>query len=193
MAGGILTSKSDPKKNKSFWGVNDNESLNENKPNYSPLNFSLRGILGLNQSVEIHKKQADKLWTKENFHLNIATEQDRIVLEKKQHELESVVQQLQLEVKKLTVATSELDSNLSHATMENIPEANEYQVSFLLRLKNLVIAFRRNINEASCWLDTYSAKKNKKQKNSNYWKNLKTKSGLKYLMSDEHSAARSGD
>lgn len=193
MAGGVLNSKSDPKKTKSFWGDNKNESLNENKPNYSPINFSLRGILGLNQSVEIHKTQADKLWTKENFNLNIIGEQDKRALESKQHELEVVVEQLKLEVKKLTVATSELDSNLSHATMENIPEANEYQVSFLFRLKNLIIAFRRNINEASCWLDTYTAKKNKKQKNSNYWKNLKTKSGLKYLMSDEHSAARSGD
>ncbi|MFA7300953.1 MAG: DUF5660 family protein [Candidatus Shapirobacteria bacterium] len=192
MAGGVLTSKNDPKKGKSFWGVNDNESLNESKPSFAPVNFSLRGILGLNQSVEIHKSQTEKLWTKENFHLNIIGEQERKALESKQQELESVVEQLKLEVKKLTVATSELDSNLSHATMENIPEANEYQVSFLLRLKNLVIAFRRNINEASCWLDSFNSKK-KKQKNSGYWKNLKSKGGLKYLMSDEHSAARSGD
>lgn len=192
MAGGILTSKSDLKKTKSFGGDNKGESLSENKPNYSPINFSLRGILGLNQSVEIHKTQADKLWTKENFHLNIIGEQDRKALENKQRELESIVEQLKLEVKKLTVATSELDSGLSKATMENIPEANEYQVSFLLRLKNLVIAFRRNINEASCWLDSFNAKK-KKQKNSGYWKNLKSKGGIKYLMSDEHSTARSGD
>ncbi len=192
MAGGILTSKSDSKKTKSFWGDDKNESLSENKPNYSPVNFSLRGILGLNQSVEIHKQEANKLWTKENFGLNIIGEQDRKALETKQHELESVVEQLKLEVKKLTVATSELDSNLSHATMESIPEANEYQVNFLARLKNLVIAFRRNINEASCWLDSFNSKK-KKQKNSGYWKNLKSKGGIKYLMSDEHSAARSGD
>ena len=192
MAGGVLTSKLDPKKSKSLWGVDNNETSKDINTNFSPIKFSLRGILGLNQSVEIHKTQADKLWTKENFHLNIIGEQDRKALENKQHELEAVVEQLKLEVKKLTVATSELDSNLSHATMENTPDANEYQVSFLVRLKNLVIAFRRNINEASCWLDSFQSKK-KKQKNSNYWKNLKTKSGLKYLMSDEHSAARSGD
>lgn len=192
MAGGILTSKSDPKKTKSTWSDNKTESLSENKPNYSPINFSLRGILGLNQSVEIHKQQADKLWTKENFHLNIIGEQDRKALESKQHELEAVVEQLKLEVKKLTVATSKLDSNLSHATMESVPEANEYQVNFLARLKNLVIAFRRNINEASCWLDSFNSKK-KKQKNSGYWKNLKSKGGIKYLMSDEHSAARNSD
>jgi len=191
MAGGVLSSKSDPKKSKSVWGINVNESLNENNQNSAPAKFSLRGILGLNQSVEIHKNQADKLWTKENFGLNIIAEQDRVALEKKQHELEAVVEQLKLEVKKLTVATSELDSNLSHAVMENVPEANEYQVSFLLRLKNLVIAFRRNINEASCWLDTFAKKSGKKQKNSGYWKNLKSKGGQKYLMSDEHSVARS--
>lgn len=193
MAGGLLVSKSDPKKSKNLWGVDNNETNKDINTNFSPIKFSLRGILGLNQSVEIHKTQADKLWTKENFHLNIATEQDRIAIEKKQKELEAVVEQLQLEVKKLTVATSELDSNLSKATMENVPEANEYQVSFLMRLKNLVIAFRRNINEASCWLDSFNGKKNKKQKNSGYWKNLKSKGGIKYMMSDEHSAARSGD
>lgn len=192
MAGGVLTSKSDPKKIKPFWGVNNNESLNENKQNFVPIKFSLRGILGLNQSVEIHKNEADKLWTKENFHLNIIGEQDRKALESKQHELEAVVEQLKLEVKKLTVATSDLEQNLGHATMEEIPEANEYQVNFLLRLKNLVIAFRRNINEASCWLDTFAKKNSKKQKNSGYWKNLKNKGGTKYMMSDEHSAARSG-
>lgn len=190
MAGGVLVSKTDPKKGKSFWGGNSNESLNENKPNFIPINFSLRGILGLNQPVEIHKPQADKLWTKENFGLNIIAEQDKKALENKQRELEAVVEQLKLEVKKLTVATSDLDSDLSHATMENIPEANEYQVSFLVRLKNLVIAFRRNINEASCWLDSFS-KKSKKQKNSGYWKNLKNKGGTKYMMSDEHSVSRS--
>jgi hypothetical protein len=190
MAGGVLTSKSDPKNGKSFWGVNNNESLNENKQNFVPIKFSLRGILGLNQSVEIHKNEANKLWTKENFGLNIIGEQDRKALESKQHELEAVVEQLKLEVKKLTVATSDLEQNLGHATMEEVPEANEYQVNFLLRLKNLVIAFRRNINEASCWLDSFS-KKSGKKKNSGYWKNLKNKGGTKYMNSDEHSAARS--
>jgi len=190
MAGGVLNSKSNPKKGKSVWGFNVNESINENSQNSAPQKFSLRGILGLNQSVEIHTQQADKLWTKENFGLNIIGEQDRKALESKQHELEAVVEQLKLEVKKLTVATSDLDSNLTHATLENIPEANEYQVNFMVRLKNLVIAFRRNINEASCWLDTFN-KKSGKQKNSGYWKNLKSKGGQKYLMSDEHSVARS--
>jgi len=190
MAGGVLTSKNGPKKGKTIWGVNVNESLNENKPNFSPINFSLRGILGLNQPVEIHQPEPNKLWTKENFGLNIIGEQDRKALEAKQHELEAVVEQLKLEVKKLTVATSELDSNLTHATLENIPEANEYQVNFMVRLKNLVIAFRRNINEAACWLDTFT-QKSKKRKNSGYWGNLKSKSGLKYMMSDEHSVARS--
>jgi len=189
MAGGVLSSKIDPKKIKNAWGVDDNETNKDINTNFSPIKFSLRGILGLNQSVEIHKQQANKLWTKENFGLNIIAEQDKKIIENKQHELEKVVQQLQLEVKKLTVATSELDSDLSHATMENVPEANEYQVSFLIRLKNLVIAFRRNINEASCWLDSFNGKK-KKQKNSGYWKNLKSKGGIKYMMSDEHSAAR---
>lgn len=191
MTGGILNSKTDPKKSKTVWGFNVNESINENSQNSAPQKFSLRGILGLNQSVEIHQEKADKLWTKENFHLNIISEQDRKALENKQQELEAVVEQLKLEVKKLTIATSELDSDLSHATMENTPEINEYQVNFLTRLKNLVIAFRRNINEASCWVDTFNKKNSKKQKNSGYWKNLKSKGGTKYMMSDEHSVARS--
>jgi hypothetical protein len=190
MAGGVLNSKSNQKKGKSVWGINVNESINENSQNTAPQKFSLRGILGLNQSVEIHKPEPDKLWTKENFHLNIISEQDRAALEKKQQELESVVEQLKLEVKKLSASTNELDSNLSHAVMEEVPEANEYQVSFLIRLKNLVISFRQNINEASCWLDSFNTKK-KKQKNSGFFGNLKSKGGQKYMMSDEHSVARS--
>jgi len=187
---GVLTSKTNPKKIQSQAAANSNEILKDSQfvPK-TPQKLTLRGILGLNQPVEINPSPPN-LWTKENLGLNYLATQEKVLLDQKQKELEKAVADLQEELKKLISASEGIGSQIENAVLENIPQASEYQVSFLIRLKNLIINFRKNLNQASTWLESFNTKKKKK----NYFWTMardKKKGGEAYMFSDEHSAARS--
>lgn len=192
MAGGGIMGKIDPKKINAFKSANSSEVLKDSQNNSAPKKFSLSGILGLNQTVEINKNaQKTENWGKEFFgNINLLQQQEKVLFDQKQQELEKAVVELQEEIKKLTKSTDNLEKDIQNIPLENIPEASEYQVNFLIRIKNLIANFRRNINEAGVWLESFSSKKKKK----NYFWNTarnKKKGGEQYMNSNEHSAARS--
>lgn len=192
MAGGGVMGKFDPKKINAFKSANSSEVLKDSQNNVAPKKFSLSGILGLNQTVEINKNaQKTENWGKEFFgNVNILQQQEKVLFDQKQQELEKAVVDLQDEIKKLTKSTDNLEKDIQKIPLENIPETSEYQVSFLVRIKNFIVNFRKNINEASVWLESFSSKKKKK----NYFWNMarnKKKGGEQYMNSNEHSAARS--
>jgi hypothetical protein len=187
---GILVPKNDPGKVSVKTGVLSNEILSDSQSSpKTPQKLTLRGILGLNRPVEINPS-AKSLWTKENLGISSISQQEQILLDNRQRELEKAIKELQGELAALLPATEALDKNLENAVLENIPEASEYQVSFLKRLKNLVVGFRKNLHQASVWLESFNTKKKKK----NYFWSMardKKKGGEAYMFSDEHSAARS--
>jgi len=192
MAGGGLMTKIDPKKVNAFKSANSNEVLKDSQNNTAPKKFSLSGILGLNQTVELNKNVTKTTnWGKEFFgNVNLLQQQEKAALDNRQKELEKAVTELQDELKKLTHSTDNLEKDVQNVSMENIPEASEYQINFLVRIKNFIINFRKNINEASVWLESFNTKKKKK---NYFWNTAKDrkKGGDQYLMSNEHSAARS--
>lgn len=192
MAGGVIGGKMDPKKINFYKNSNSSEVLKDSQTNSAPKKFSLSGILGLNQTVELDKgvKKTEN-WGKEFFgNVNILQQQEKVLFDQKQKDLEKVVTELQDEIKKLTNATDNLEKDVQNVALENIPDASEYQVNFLIRIKNFVINFRKNINEASIWLESFNTKKKKRNYFWNTAKNKK-KGGEQYLASNEHSAARS--
>ena len=163
-AGGSYHGKSDPKK-PSFFGVNkSNEILSDSQTNNAPKKFSLSGILGLNQTVEINKSDPKpESWSKEFLsNINYVKEQEQTFFNQKQKELENTIKELQQEIKSLTDSTDNLNQDIQNIALENIPEVSEYQINFLTRIKNFVINFRKNINEASSWLESFTKKKRKK-------------------------------
>lgn len=191
VAGGSYHGKADPKKS-SFFGVNkSSEILSDSQTNTAPKKFSLSGILGLNQSVEINKNNPKpENWSNEFLgNINYVQEQEKTLFNQKQKELENTIKELQQEIKSLTDSTDNLNQDIQNITLENIPEVSEYQINFLTRIKNFVINFRKNINEASSWLESFTKKKRKK---NYFWSMAKSKKGgEQYLMSSEHSASRS--
>lgn len=192
MAGGGLNGKFDPKKNNLFKSGNSSEVLKDSQNNSAPQKFSLSGLLGLNQTVEINKSsQKTENWGKEFFsNINIVQEQEKVLFDQHQKELEKAISELQEEIKKLVHATDNLEKDIQNIPQQNIPEASEYQINFLIRIKNFIANFRKNVNEASVWLESFASKKKKR----NYFWNTakdKKKGGDQYLMSNEHSAARS--
>jgi len=192
MAGGNVMGKVDPKKINLFGNSKSSEVLKDSQNNSAPKKFSLSGILGLNQTVELHQN-SPKLenWGKEFFgNVNLLQQQEKVLFDQHQKELEKAVTELQDEIKKLTKSTDNLERDVQNIPLENIPEASEYQINFLVRIKNFIANFRKNVNEAGAWLESFTTKKKKK----NYFWNTakdKKKGGEQYLMSNEHSAARS--
>jgi molecular chaperone GrpE (heat shock protein) len=191
-AGGSFHGKVDPKKTK-FFGVNkSNEILSDSQTNTAPKKFSLSGILGLNQTVEINSNTSTKTesWGKEFLgNINNVQEQERTLLNQRQNELENTIKELQTEIRNLTKSTDNLNQDVQNVALENIPEVSEYQINFLTRIKNFIINFRKNISEASSWLESFSKKKRKR---NYFWSMAKSKKGgEQYLMSSEHSASRS--
>ena len=190
-AGGSYHGKADPKKS-SFFGVNkSSEILSDSQTNTAPKKFSLSGILGLNQSVEINKNNPKpENWSNEFLsNINYVQEQEKTLFNQKQKELQNTIKELQQEIKSLTDSTDNLNQDIQNITLENISEVSEYQINFLTRIKNFVINFRKNINEASSWLESFTKKKRKK---NYFWSMAKSKKGgEQYLMSSEHSSARS--
>lgn len=192
MAGGGIGGKVDPKKiNLKKFG-NSSETLKDSQLNSAPKKISLSGILGLNQTVEINKSSPQpENWGKEFFgNINLLQQQEKTLFDQHQKEIEKTVSELLEEIKKLTKATDNLEKDVQNIPLENFPDASEYQINFLIRIKNFIANFRKNINEASCWLESFSSKKKKR----NYFWNTakdKKKGGEQYLTSSEHSVSRS--
>ena len=192
MAGGAIMGKFDPKKINAYKSGNSSEVLKDSQNDSAPKKFSLSGILGLNQTVELNKSATKtENWGKEFFgNVNVLQQQEKVLLDQHQKELEKAIVELQDEIKKLINATDNLEKDVQKIPLESIPEASEYQINFLVRIKNFIASFRKNINEAGTWLESFS---NKKKKRNYFWNTAKNKKkgGEQYLMSNEHSAARS--
>jgi len=183
------------------FGYQKNQKNNLNKNELAPSSqgvdnapkFSLKGILNLGQSIEINKPQKiDSTWKKETlFGENYLQKQEETLIRQQQGELQQEIKDLSNEIKKLVNSAQNLEVEVEKAALESIIEVNEYQISFLKRIKNLIIDFTQNISESNIWI---SALNNKKQKRNAFWNKAKSKNGgEQYLMSSEHSASRSAN
>lgn len=152
--------------------------------------FSLSGVLGLNQTVELNRP-SDK--PKEIlFFKNHLVEEQKTLFDTHQAELQREISALRQEIQQLIKQSAKLDQKVEIAAIQPIIEINTYQVNFLKRLRILVSNFRRNVSEAGCWLDVL--KKRKTKKNA-FWGNVKNKKkgGDQLLFSNESSLARSAN
>ena len=153
--------------------------------------FSLRGILGLGQTVEVNRNQnKSQNWGSEFLGGSHLQKEQQVLLDGRQQELQKTIKNLREEIKKLAKSTDKLGKDIEKAVIEPSTEVSEYEISFLDRIKNFIANFRKNISEASCWMESFSAKKKKR---NCFWNQVKNKKGggEQYLFSNEHSAARS--
>lgn len=183
MAGGNWTN---PKKLVSKPGVFSSEVLKDS-PDVKPVEkkFSLRGILGLGESIEIHQKWGQEFFGK----LNHLQAEEKILLDGRQKELEKRIAELRDEIAKLTKATDNLDKQVENVALNPVVEANTYQLNFLERIRIFIADFRKNISEAGIWLEAFAAKRKKR---NYFWNMVKSKKGGdQFLFSNESSLARS--
>ncbi len=187
-AGGSYHGKVNPKKS-SFFGVNkSNEILSDSQVDTVPKKFSLSGILGLNQTVEINKTSKEpQNWTKEFLgNPSLPEQQEKQILGQDKQELSKAVTELRREINNIANYTDNLNRDIQNISLEQAPEASNYHVNFFERIKNYI---SKNIHEANSWLESFSHKKKKK---NYFWSMAKSKKGgEQYLNSGEHSSARS--
>jgi len=197
MAGGPL-SKLDPKLQQAFKNSFGSEVLKDSqgqagpaRPDPKPI-FSLRGILGLGQAVELNR-QSDHLQSQKDkvlFGISHLEKEQRYLSDHKQKELEKTIKSLQEEIQKLIKTTQDLDHNVEIAATQTVAEPSEYQITFFQRIQRFIANVRKNISEAGAWLESFGKKKKKR---NYFWSTARDrkKGGEQYLFSNEHSAARS--
>ncbi len=153
----------------------------------------LFGTLFPGQSVEINpsSKEPKINWSQE-FITKSLTQEQSIFVNQHTQEIQKSIQEIRLEIKKLAESTQNLDNEIEQATYQNIPDANNYQIKFLQRVKNLIIKFRQNVDQSCVWLNSLNHKKSRKNA---FWGNVKNKKsgGEQYLFSSEHSVSRSAN
>jgi hypothetical protein len=192
MAGGFGF-KLNPK-NKNLTKKNNSEVLKE-LPDSSTKKDTpkLFGTLFPGQSIDINpSKQEPKINWNQEFITKSLTQEQSLFVNQHTQEIQKAIQDIRLEIKKLTESTQELDHEVQQATYQNIPEASEYQITFLKRIKDLIINFRQNIDQSCVWLNSLNHKKSRKNA---FWGNVKNKKngGEQYLFSSEHSVSRSAN
>jgi len=184
MAGGF-GSKHDPKRK---LVNNNNEILKDFSDSSAPKNENkLFGILFPGQSIELNKKETTNIKWNREFLTKSITQEQAIFVNSHSQEVEKAISELQAEIKKLVEVTENLEQDVVQSTEQNIVDFNEYQLNFFQRIKMIVINFRKNITEASNWLESFNHKKSKR-----YWNKAKS-GGQKYTDSGEHTVARSAN
>jgi ElaB/YqjD/DUF883 family membrane-anchored ribosome-binding protein len=185
MAGGNSFTKNPQKGNKYTSLFNNTEVLNDSAT-HSKAPTILDGILRPGESVNFQKEQ--KAPERPKFVDYLIKEQSLFVNQHTQ-EIEKAIEDLRREIKSLIKTTENLDHEVEQSAGQNVIEANKYQLSFLERIKRLIVQFRQNISEASVWVESFNHKKNKRNA---YWNKAKS-GGTKYTESGEHNVARSAN
>lgn len=191
MAGGFKQKSNS--KNKSFINsATNSELLHDTPTNYPNHKINKSGILTPGQSIDFNPSVPETInWNKEFLTNSIDIDQ-KLIIQRQNQETSQSVEEVLLEIKKLVIATQELSNEITNIPLINIPENNQYQLSFLNRIKMMIRKFSQNISESAIWMSAFNHKRNKRNSFWNRAKNKKT-GGQQYIFSGEHSASRSAN
>lgn len=125
---------------------------------------------------------------KEVFFERTLIEQEKVLIEKRTNELRIQLKVLQEELIAVSSRTSSLAKETQIAAMQAPVEPGMYHVIFFQKLLEYIKSFKTKIESATNWLGSANKRAAKK---GNVWGTNYKKHGAKYLMSNEHSVARS--
>lgn len=113
-------------------------------------------------------------------------QEERLVSVQKSNELKIRLQALMQEVLALAKTTQSLGEKVEVAAMQAPAQPGVYHLIFFEKLLEFIKNFRKNIEDASLWLQAT----NKRAEKKNYWAIYK-KHGSSFLLSGEHYLTRS--
>jgi FtsZ-binding cell division protein ZapB len=114
--------------------------------------------------------------------------QGETIFHQKDEKTKIQIKNIQEELKSLVGSVKNLDKEIDKA-IENIPMINTgiYHLNFLDKIRQTILLLKKNVDNASNWLETCNQKAGKKQ---NYWQHYK-KSGAQWSLSSERNVATS--
>lgn len=107
------------------------------------------------------------------------------LFDRRQEEVKAQIKALQDELKALAQDIKSLGVGTQKAIEEEVVNPGSYHISFFEKLRNFVVALRKQVKESGNWLELSAQRK---QAKNVYWGNVK-KSGTKYMMSQERTLA----
>lgn len=192
MAGGF---KNNPKNKGFIKSILNSETLNSFPSNNPDKKTNRNGVLTPGQSVDFNPPTPDINWNKEfTFNSNYIETDHNLIIQRQGQEISQSIEEIRSEIKKLINTIKgmdqELSTELTNVPLTNIPENNQYQLTFLNRIKRIIENFRQNISEASVWMTAFNSKRSKQ---NSFWGRARNKKsgGQQYMFSGEHSASRS--
>lgn len=201
MAGGLLSFNKTNRnsKNTKVWSKNTAETLPEAKQaptstsgkiQERPLKFSFSGILSLGKKVEIHGSSEQKKPLLANTEYSLPS-QEKVLFSLQQEQVSKEISALRQEIQALVGSVKEVAHDVEQAVYAPVTQASKYEINFFQRIHKIIQDLRKNISQAQEWMSTQKTRKSRKNA---FWGKVKDKEhggGTQYLMSNEHSAARS--
>jgi len=117
---------------------------------------------------------------------NYLQREQAIFVNGNEQDTQDKIKKLQQEIKSLNTVTKEPKPDITKIALTNIPEANAYQINFLLGIVSLL---RKDTSDSNSWVEISNNRKNKRNA---FWNKAKS-GGQKYQESGEHSASRSAN
>lgn len=128
-------------------------------------------------------KEQEKTTMRQEFRLR---EEEMMLVSKKSKELSLQIDAIHDEVSKIAHATPQLSREIELAAILAPHDPSSYELFFLKHVLSFILNFRKNIENASVWLNTANGRAAKK----NVWGANYKKYGARYLLSGEHYSGR---
>ncbi|HLD92387.1 MAG TPA: DUF5660 family protein [Patescibacteria group bacterium] len=161
--------------------LGEQRKLQQKKSTELPLGKTLN----MNEFVSGETKKTQKLEEQIFFERRLFNEEKQET-QKRIQELRVRLQAIQMEASKLVASTVNLSENVKVAVMQGSVSASEYQIGFFESIVQMIVSFRKKIDNAVDWLQN----SNKRAEKKNYWSQYKKK-GTSFLLSGESYSQRS--
>lgn len=142
------------------------------------------GDLAEGQEIDLKPKKREHAAPAINYHHEIV-ETEKRASQETQREIHTQIQEILVELKKISDTSKEIAVKYKEVTMEQrIENPGEYHVSFFQLVLNRIKAAFRDIQDSGSWLTAMQSKKKQK----GYWQMFK-KHGTSFGLSNERSVA----
>lgn len=150
------------------------------------------GDLAPGQSIEFdqvleEQKEENKALRSQLAYEQSLRHQEQTLVSQQSQELKVQIQALAGEVTQLAKTTQGLAQETQIAAMQAPANPGVYHVNFFEKLRSYIVSFRRKIENASLWMQSYNTRSAKKK---GFWGQV-GKSGAKRLLSNEDYIQRS--
>jgi len=151
-------------------------------------------VLGKRKSGILKPDEAlrlDQIKEREEFHRQLNREffrirqEERLVFKQEEQRTQLQIKAIQEELKKLVESTKELVKEVEIASKLEPVEPGVYHLNFFEKLKQLIISFRKKIEDSASWLSLFNQRAKRR---SYYWAQVR-KSGTKFMLSQERYMA----